>query len=161
MGCRCTGELRAQVQAVTGFVRTCRLPAVAPADAAGTSCSCSTGYACSTLLSALADCSQMKSPHLQLFPSLAGLPQNLFRVARRFYLLYQQHTTDAFNARAKEFLGPNDGSAFHFVRWMGPQVRLLRPATSSARQELALDARCMQPCRHPAQSACTHADWLP
>jgi len=36
--------------------------------------------------------------------------QGLFRVARRFYLLFQQHTTDAFNARAREFLGANDGS---------------------------------------------------
>lgn len=36
-------------------------------------------------------------------------PQHLYRVARRFYLLFQQHTIDAFNARAQEFL-TNDGS---------------------------------------------------
>lgn len=51
--------------------------------------------------------------------------QGLFRIARHFYLLFQHHTTDSFNATAREFLGANDGSAFHFVRWMGPQVVLL------------------------------------
>lgn len=58
---------------------------------------------------------------------MQGCPvlQGLFGVARRFYLLFQQHTTDAFNAQHKEFLGVNDGSAFHYVRYMGPQVVLL------------------------------------
>ena len=36
--------------------------------------------------------------------------QGLFTVARRFFLLFQQHTTDAFNAGAREFLGVNDGA---------------------------------------------------
>jgi hypothetical protein len=36
-------------------------------------------------------------------------PQGLFAVARRFYLLFQQHTTDAFNRSQQEFLA-NDGS---------------------------------------------------
>ena len=35
--------------------------------------------------------------------------QGLFSVARRFYLLFQHHTTDAFNRSAQEFL-TNDGS---------------------------------------------------
>lgn len=51
--------------------------------------------------------------------------KNLFRIARRFYLLFQQQTTDEFNSKAREFLGANDGSDFHFVRYMGPQVVLL------------------------------------
>ena len=47
-------------------------------------------------------------------PSIApwGPPsplQGLFRLARRFYLLFQHHTTDEFNAAAREFL-TNDGS---------------------------------------------------
>ena len=42
---------------------------------------------------------------MQGCPVFAGL----FAVARRLYLLFQQHTTDAFNARAREFL-TNDGS---------------------------------------------------
>jgi hypothetical protein len=36
--------------------------------------------------------------------------QGTYKAARRFYLLFQQHTTDAFNRRAREFLGANDGS---------------------------------------------------
>ena len=31
--------------------------------------------------------------------------QELFAVARRFYLLFQQQTTDAFNTKAQEFFG--------------------------------------------------------
>ena len=38
------------------------------------------------------------------------LLQGVFAIARRFYLLFQQHTTDDFNSRAREFLGANDGS---------------------------------------------------
>ena len=49
--------------------------------------------------------------------------QNLFAVARRFYLLFQHHTNDAFNATAKEFLGSNDGRcAGRYLRtWQAPQ----------------------------------------
>lgn len=67
------------------------------------------------------DC--MPAPVVRQLPSQTRpLPQGLFGVARRFYLLFQHHTTDAFNAQAKEFLGPNDGAEFHFLRYMGPQV---------------------------------------
>ncbi|PSC71461.1 DNA repair REV1 [Micractinium conductrix] len=51
--------------------------------------------------------------------------KNLFAVARRFYLLFQHHTNDAFNATAKEFLGSNDGSELHYLKYLGPQVVLL------------------------------------
>lgn len=44
-------------------------------------------------------------PDMQTCPVFQGL----FAVARRFYLLFQQHTTDEFNAKAREFL-TNDGS---------------------------------------------------
>lgn len=48
--------------------------------------------------------------------------KELFTVARRFYLLFQQQTTDAFNSKAREFFG--DGE-LHTLKWLGPQVRLL------------------------------------
>lgn len=59
-------------------------------------------------------------------PEIQSCPVMLstFKVARRFYLLFQHHTTDEFNAKAQEFL-LNDGSDFHFLKYMGPQVLLL------------------------------------
>lgn len=50
--------------------------------------------------------------------------QGLFAVAKRFYLLFQQHTTLERNAGRKEFL-TNDGSSFDYLKWLGPQVALL------------------------------------
>ncbi|PRW44508.1 plasma membrane [Chlorella sorokiniana] len=50
--------------------------------------------------------------------------QGLFKVARRFFLLFQQHTTDAFNTQRSEFL-TNDNTEFHYLKYMGPQVAVL------------------------------------
>jgi len=52
--------------------------------------------------------------------------QGLFEVARRFYLLFQQHTTQEREKRTPEFFqraGETEG--YHSVRFMGPQVAVL------------------------------------
>lgn len=58
--------------------------------------------------------------------------QGLFNVARRFFLLFQQHTTPVHLPKAPgEFLEHDEG--FHSVRFMGPQVALLVIDMRSAR----------------------------
>ena len=49
--------------------------------------------------------------------------QGLFEVARRFYLLFQQHTTQQREVKKPEFISHEDG--YHSVRFMGPQVAVL------------------------------------
>ena len=49
--------------------------------------------------------------------------QNLFAVAHKFYLLYQQHTTVKREQEKPEFIFHELG--YHSVRYMGPQVALL------------------------------------
>jgi hypothetical protein len=49
--------------------------------------------------------------------------QGLFGVARRFYLLFQQHTTPALAAKSDEWLDGAEG--YHSVRYMGPKVALV------------------------------------
>lgn len=49
--------------------------------------------------------------------------QGLFEVARRFYLLFQQHTTQQREIKKPEFISHDDG--YHSVRFMGPQVAVL------------------------------------
>ncbi|KAL4527925.1 hypothetical protein Ndes2526B_g07715 [Nannochloris sp. 'desiccata'] len=49
--------------------------------------------------------------------------QGLFEVARRFYLLFQQHTTQQRESKKHEFIQQADG--YHSVRFMGPQVAVL------------------------------------
>ncbi|KAI3436720.1 hypothetical protein D9Q98_006135 [Chlorella vulgaris] len=66
--------------------------------------------------------------------------QGLFSVARRFYLLFQQHTTDKFNKVKQEFL-TNDGTEFHFLKYLGPQVAVLGVDMRSQRTK----ARIMPP----------------
>ncbi|KAL4858911.1 Obg-like ATPase 1 [Chlorella vulgaris] len=69
-------------------------------------------------------------------PNMQNCPvfQGLYQIARRFYLLFQHHTTDAFNQEAQEFL-LNDGSNFHFLKYLGPQVALLGIDMRSQRQK--------------------------
>lgn len=57
-------------------------------------------------------------------PRLQNCPvfQGLFVVAKRFYLLFQHHTTHAFNQHSGELFG--DGE-YHFLKMLGPQVALL------------------------------------
>lgn len=57
-------------------------------------------------------------------PELQNCPvfQGLFSVARRFYLLFQQHTTDAYEAEVDEFL--NNTQGYHSLKYLGPQVAL-------------------------------------
>lgn len=49
--------------------------------------------------------------------------KGLFQVARKFYLLFQQHTTQQHEQHVPEFIHCADG--YHSVRYMGPQVALL------------------------------------
>ena len=49
--------------------------------------------------------------------------RGIFDAARRFYLLFQQHTTEAHNAAHPEFLQVAEG--YHKIRYMGPQVAAL------------------------------------
>lgn len=48
--------------------------------------------------------------------------RGLFGIARRFYLLFQQHTTAEHEKTAPEFVDVRDG--YHSVRYLGPQVAL-------------------------------------
>ena len=49
--------------------------------------------------------------------------QGLFKVAKRFYLLFQLQATEEFARKSGEFLEEAEG--FHSVKFMGPQVALL------------------------------------
>ena len=49
--------------------------------------------------------------------------QGLFKVAKRFYLLFQLQATEEFARECGEFLEEAEG--FHSVKFMGPQVALL------------------------------------
>jgi hypothetical protein len=49
--------------------------------------------------------------------------QGLFEVARRFYLLFQQHTTQERENKKPEFIQQAEG--YHSVRFLGPQVAVL------------------------------------
>jgi hypothetical protein len=58
-------------------------------------------------------------------PGLQACPvfQGLFSVAKRFYLLFQQHTTPSHELAVDEYI---DGArGFHSVKMLGPQVALL------------------------------------
>ena len=49
--------------------------------------------------------------------------QSLFKVAKRFYLLFQQQATEEFARKSGEYIEEAEG--FHSVKYMGPQVALL------------------------------------
>lgn len=49
--------------------------------------------------------------------------QGLFKVAKRFYLLFQQHATEDTARSSGEFLESADG--YHTVKYLGPQIALL------------------------------------
>jgi phosphodiesterase/alkaline phosphatase D-like protein len=49
--------------------------------------------------------------------------QGLFKVAKKFYLLFQQQETEEFARKSGEYLEEAEG--FHSVKYMGPQVALL------------------------------------
>ncbi|KND03116.1 uncharacterized protein SPPG_02177 [Spizellomyces punctatus DAOM BR117] len=67
--------------------------------------------------------------------------QNIGRIAWRFYLLFQQHTTMRLAAlggpHAREFISPN-GQTFHFVKLLGPSVALFGPDTRSERTPMQI-----------------------
>ncbi|GAB4814045.1 hypothetical protein N2152v2_001091 [Parachlorella kessleri] len=56
---------------------------------------------------------------------IQGCPvfKNLFIIAKRFYLLFQQHTTRDFNEQQREFFG--EMGEYHFIKYMGPEVALV------------------------------------
>lgn len=49
--------------------------------------------------------------------------QGLFKVAKKFYLLFQQQATEEFARKSGEYIEEAEG--FHSVKFMGPQVALL------------------------------------
>lgn len=49
--------------------------------------------------------------------------QGLFAVAKRFFLLFQHHTTEEFAKESAEYIDPAEG--FHAVKYFGPQVAAL------------------------------------